>query len=201
VQLKRVPVERLSQEARLVFDLIAQENDIGAVSIAAGFLDEVVGALLAAFLVESPTSQRLIDHDGAVGGYAQRCDLALSLALIDDAAHHDLRAIGELRNRFAHGRMKLTFANVDICEICESLQTVTEWLESEYAPIPATLAERARQARGQFTLAVGILAEGLITQAAAAAKRRAEWTPMPSIASAFQQSLLAKIEAADDTSS
>lgn len=85
---------------------------------AAAILDERLKLVFESFLVtgkhESIIARDLMEPDGVLGSYDARAQIAYVLGLISENEYHDLKAIGRIRNRFAHELSGLTFADEGI---------------------------------------------------------------------------------------
>jgi DNA-binding MltR family transcriptional regulator len=96
-----VPVEKLSEETRQLFDVLNKESDLACVVIGAAFLDTALASLLAQKLLASSVSDKLLATSGVLGSFAARADLAYCLSLIKKEHYQDICVVGEIRNQFA----------------------------------------------------------------------------------------------------
>ena len=160
------PPEQLSAEIRQLFDVLNDESDLACVVIAVAFLDTSLASLLAHKLADSSVSTKLLAPSGAIGSYSTRADLAYALGLVTKGHYQDLCSIGEIRNRFAHNHLQLSFQDPAVQESCEGLNA---WrlprFDDEQAPADASPSERGVQARNQFNISVSMLANRLLLNA------------------------------------
>jgi DNA-binding MltR family transcriptional regulator len=162
-----VPVEKLSEETRQLFDVLNKESDLACVVIAAAFLDTALVSLLAQKLLASSVSNKLLATSGALGSFATRADLAYCLSLIKKEHYQDICVVGEIRNQFAHSHLQLSFEDGNIRQLCDRLN---EWRvilhgEEEEQVGYMTEAQLGARARNQFNLSVAFLANWILLNA------------------------------------
>lgn len=161
-----VPVEQLSSETRQLADVINNESDLACVTIGAAFLDAALATLLERRFLESKTSAKLLSPSGALGGFAQRADVAYCLELVTKSQFQDLCKIAEIRNRFAHHHLQLTFNEDDVRALCGELLQWRVLPNAEDGEERELSREELRLvARNQFNISVILLANRLILNA------------------------------------
>ena len=164
--LKILPVEVLSAESRALHNAINDEPDFPCVLIATSFLDQCLVSLLERFFVDSRVSTDLLR--GALGRLSTRAKLCYALGLIPESLMANLLALSEIRNKFAHSYLSLSFEDAGIMALCESLTfpEVSEWIDvgSEVgeASKPSDPWERFRNPRIKFTIIATSMASRLL---------------------------------------
>src|SRR5262245_14808199 len=113
--------EKLEQLAPEFFQLLIQESDMPRVLIAVGYLDQWVASILSKFFVSGETSNAILSDRGMLGSFSARTDLAYCLGLIPKEMYQNLRKVGEIRNRFAHHHLTLTFEDAAAAKLCDDL--------------------------------------------------------------------------------
>ena len=104
--IKAAPMDTnksLNKLTQGLFETLKYQDDRGAVLSAASFAEELLGDLLAAFMLEGKASKDLLHGFSApLGTFSTRIKMAYSLGLIDDTSRSALDRIRKLRNSFAH---------------------------------------------------------------------------------------------------
>jgi|GEM_PF-2089514 len=81
---------------------IAEETDAGAAVMAACALDYLLERLLRASYIDDPKVKSLFQDDRLLQSFHAKVNIAYFSGLIPDKLYHDLKLIGQIRNRFAH---------------------------------------------------------------------------------------------------
>jgi DNA-binding MltR family transcriptional regulator len=139
--------------------VINSQSDFICVLIVASFLAEFVAGILADTFIKGSTTQRLLEPQGAIGGFATRVDLAYYLQLITKESHQDLTRIAQIRNKFAHNQFKLDFSDPEVQAICRELKTWRVLAREDYAEEVRKMndAELTMLARNQFKMSAVFL--------------------------------------------
>jgi DNA-binding MltR family transcriptional regulator len=74
--------------------------------------------------LSSTQDRRIFGGYGPLSSFAARIDVAYALSYFDDIIYSDLRAIKEIRNKFAHSKSVLHFNSEPILE---SIRLLTGW--------------------------------------------------------------------------
>jgi len=149
--------EQLSKETDLLFDVLnEEETDVALVVVAAAFLDASLAGLLATFMVDGNTTDRLLSPAGAIGGFQVRADLCYALGLVSKPHYQELCVVARIRNHFAHSHLKLSFTEVGVQELCEELTSGIDLVQLT----GEVVAEM--QARNKFILSVVLLSQRLM---------------------------------------
>ena len=93
---------------------LSRESDRAAALLAAGYLDHLLGELLAVNMVvaQSQVEELLYKNgNGPLGTFSARIDLAYCLGLTSDDEYRDLNLVRKIRNDFAHRLTGLIFCN------------------------------------------------------------------------------------------
>jgi DNA-binding MltR family transcriptional regulator len=115
-----VPVEVLAFRREL-----SHESDRGMALFATAHLDDRLGTVLRAFLVDDTTvAEPLFNGTAAFATFSARIDVSYLLGLIPVAARRDLHLIRKIRNDFAHGTSVLRFEEGAIASRCLELHFV-----------------------------------------------------------------------------
>jgi hypothetical protein len=122
-QRTKIPnVDQLSAESKALYDAINDERELTCVLIASSYLDQCVASLLERFLISGDTTKALLAaNGGALGNFSDRTDAAYCLGLIPKGIYQNLRKVAEIRNRFAHSYLSLSFDDPEIINLCHSL--------------------------------------------------------------------------------
>lgn len=166
-QEKPVPVERLSEGARHLYEVMNSQSDLACVVVGAAFLDAALKTLLSQKLLKSSNvTDRLLDDGGALGTFSARADLAYCLGTVKKHHYTDLCVVMQIRNQFAHKHFQLAFNDSTVCEKCGSLKA---WkaLHSEEEDTASELTPKqlAIKARNQFNITVSLLSSRLLLTA------------------------------------
>lgn len=105
---------------------LEKESDRGCALIAAAYLDVVLSRLLRAALVDNKgVAADLFGHNGALGTFSSRIDLAYMMGYIGEKVRRDLNLIRKIRNNFAHLERPIEFADEKIANWCRDLHHTT----------------------------------------------------------------------------
>ncbi|EGR3934234.1 MltR family transcriptional regulator [Vibrio cholerae] len=98
------------------------ETDRGCALMAAAYIDEKLGELLKAYLVDDPKIiERMFDFNGPFGTFSSRIDSTYSLGLLPGNVYKDIHLLRKIRNDFAHVSTPLTFDDEPISSRCREL--------------------------------------------------------------------------------
>jgi mannitol operon repressor len=126
------------------------ETDRGVVLVATAFVDDLLGRLLAAFLLENESSEILLNGFNApLGTLATKIAGCHAMGLITDGERLECHLLRRVRNEFAH-QVKASFADNKIRDLCSNL-TISEAVKE------STKSPRQQFARAAITLMVGLL--------------------------------------------
>lgn len=102
---------------------LTDETDRGCALMASAYIDHELGKLLRLHLVENKTViDDLFGHNGPLGTFSSRINLAYSLGLIPADISRDLHLLRKIRNDFAHNPKKFGFEKPEIKSRCEELK-------------------------------------------------------------------------------
>ena len=146
-------------EVRKIWDELRNESDRGMVIMAAAFLDNLLESLLKATMIrDEKIAQSLIGKNGPLGSFHGRVQAAMAFGLLSQFEHHDLNAIREIRNDFAHVTKPASFKNSEMVNKCNSFCL---WKHAKDC-LPSPMEEYCRDAKGRFGLLVATLAARLL---------------------------------------
>jgi mannitol operon repressor len=118
--------QQLRSEQMLVLaNELGRESDRAAALLAAGYLDHLLGELLAAHMVvaQSQVEEMLYKNgNGPLGTFSARIDLGYCLGLLSGDEYKDLNLVRKIRNDFAHKLTGLSFATPNIASRCRELK-------------------------------------------------------------------------------
>ena len=123
----------LPPEIQLDDDMIAEigeQSDRGAAIVAFAFLDDVLTEALQSRLHNykhrgEDVSKFMFQGAGPLATFSARRRLALMLGIIGPKTYDDLARLAQVRNEFAHGRLRRTFKSQKIRDLCKALTTPT----------------------------------------------------------------------------
>ena len=151
-------IQTLSKESRVLYDVVNNESDLPCVLITTSFLDQCLASILERFFINGNTAESVLDPlRGCLGSFAARADLCYCLGLIPKGLFRNLRTVGEIRNRFAHSYLSLTFDDPEVAHLCESLlfpKVTPESIKDPWA--------KFKHPREKFTMCVVIMANRLM---------------------------------------
>lgn len=99
------------------------ESDRATALMAAAFLEDYLSKLISCFMVKNSTVNReIFSHNGPLGTFSAKIDMAYMLALISPAVRKDLHLLRKIRNEFAHTAKPLEFTEHRIKSRCEELK-------------------------------------------------------------------------------
>ena len=109
-QLKSRFTEYADEQSKVFVDSLVQENDRAFAIIAVCWLDNLLEKLLRRCFIKDPKVKNLFNDDHILRTYHAKVNIAYFLGLIPKFIFHDLKLLGEIRNRFAHELVaELTF--------------------------------------------------------------------------------------------
>ena len=100
---------------------LSAETERGIALVTAAFIDDLLGRLLAAFLIKNEgTEMLLIGFNAPLGTLASKIAACHALGLIDDQERRECVILRKIRNEFAH-KVKASFLDVKIKDLCSQL--------------------------------------------------------------------------------
>ena len=113
--------ETLSEDSRQLYDVLNEESDVACVLIGTSYLDQTLASLLERYFIESKITAKFLHPHGPLGSLNSRSELGYCLGLISKAFNNNVSHIAEIRNKFAHRHLLLTFETEEITTIIEKL--------------------------------------------------------------------------------
>lgn len=148
------------------------ESDRATAILGAAFLDEQLLQLLNEFLIDDETEvQELLNTERPLGSFGPRIRAAYCMGLMPKEHFNDLKAIKEIRNKFAHQLHGLSFEHESIVKACDKLQT----------PKPF-VSRHTESPRDKFLRAVVLLMMFLGIQILSVSKHRCKAPLAPKVA-------------------
>ena len=105
--------------------------------------------------------------DGPLGTLSSRRDAAYCLGLLSPSGFRDLQTIGEIRNRFAHSHLQLSFADTIVMELSGRLESHLELgcAGKSVEPDELPLLAKRNNARARFSMSVVVIAQDVLLSA------------------------------------
>jgi len=123
-----------------VVESFHKESERGAAILAATFVDEYLAEFLKLFMSDGKAAQELLGPSGALGTFRNRIECAFAFGMIPESVRKDLNYIREIRNKFAHNFVGVSFSTQPVCDLCKNL----------------SLPDDAGDPRTRYLLAVGL---------------------------------------------
>lgn len=102
-------------------------TDISCVLFGASMINTSLEGLLKKYLINGQTSNRLLKSDtGLIGSLRAKADLAYVLGLIQKEIYNNILRVLEIRNKFGHNHVKISFSDQNIKSQCEKFNFVNE---------------------------------------------------------------------------
>ena len=116
--------EELTELSKPFWDSLEKESDRAVAVIVGCLLDNILDKLLRAFFVKDPQVRNLFTNDHILRTFFAKINIAYFSGLISSVVYHDLKLIGEIRNRFAHEvtsglsfNDKVIVQKINLCEL------------------------------------------------------------------------------------
>jgi hypothetical protein len=110
--------DKLLGESQALYDAFNKHEDLPCVLLVTSYLDACLEAMLHKYFIDSSVANAILDpQTGFLGSLSSRAKLAYCLGLISKPMYINLDLIGQLRNRFAHEYLEVTFDDVKAVEL------------------------------------------------------------------------------------
>jgi DNA-binding MltR family transcriptional regulator len=164
---KIYPIRDLSKDTKKLYDVLNDaNNDLSCVLIGTSFLDETLRSILQQYLVKCNTARNMLNPNGSLGTFSNRCDLTYCLALINKRRYKDLRIIQDIRNLFSHSHFEKSFGDNDIITLIDKLTDYHILKETgmfiEIEVENPTLKQIHDSSLGRFKLTIVLLSQELL---------------------------------------
>jgi hypothetical protein len=171
--------EEFSPEVEALYRAINEEDDYPCVLLCASFLEQALGTLLRAAMVDCQQSSDLLDPGrGPLGSLGARSSAAYCLGLIPARMRQNLDLVRRIRNQFAHSYTGGRFADTDVRDRCMSLHLPEAELAftvpSDWSP---STPPWESDPRSRFTYVVMMIANRLILTALSESRRTIGMAP------------------------
>lgn len=149
-----------------------KETERGSALLAASMLDEMLGKVLAAFLVPGKAAEALMDGFNApFGTFSSKIAACAALGLISEEERAEIDRIRKVRNEFGHG-LGVTFNTPKVKGQCDNLtMTVKDYV------LPDGTKLGPFDARAKFTSAAVAVIVRLINRAHYVGQKRLSYQP------------------------
>lgn len=110
-----------SKEAhRLFHELLSDPNDRAAGITAAAYLESSLEETLTYRLkkIGATSVEEIFRGDAPLGTFAAKIKFAFSIGLLGERARNDFNCIREIRNAFAHSKLRATFETPEVQRVC-----------------------------------------------------------------------------------
>lgn len=122
---KTIAIEDLSKDARRFYDVINNESDLACAIVGGSYLEAILDNLISSRFRACELADRIVAEQGR--NFWGKIEFAYALDLIDERTRDDLQLLREIRNRFAHSHLQLTFADPWLQSACENLKGWTTY--------------------------------------------------------------------------
>ena len=103
-------------------DDLNKESARGTVLISASYIENQLGEIISAFLLDDKSSKKLLEGFAApLGTFSARTNAAKALGLISAEEYLEIETIRKIRNEFAHNH-RITFSDPRIVAMCRNLK-------------------------------------------------------------------------------
>tara|TARA_R110001583_G_scaffold191644_2_gene357265 strand:- start:3245 stop:3781 length:537 start_codon:yes stop_codon:yes gene_type:complete len=151
------------REFMLFLGHLNDESERGQVLICCSMLEDLLGQLIGAFLIEGKSSDRLLNGAHApLASFSSRIDAAHALGLLPDTEFQDACKLRKIRNKFAH-QLSVSFTDDSVKDQCGTLNHKAHDYDEVVVP-----------ARGQFSTATTALVVNIINRINNCEKDRAQ---------------------------
>ena len=129
-------LSRKAQEERAAyFDAFAKETDRGLAITSVCFLDNMLEKLIRAVYRKDPRIKILFKDNQILQSFYNKVCIAYFSGLIPEACYHDLKLVGEIRNKFAHSVLEtMSFNDVSIAQKIDRFEQTPPDYKKEYPP-------------------------------------------------------------------
>ncbi len=140
--------------------------------LSASLLDDQLGQLLGAYLIDNKASKALLDGFNApFGTFSSKIYGCSALGLISPDEEHDIQLIRKIRNDFAH-QLGVSFQTKEIADRCEAFKhSAREYASADgqkFGPMSAVM---------RFSLASAMIAMNMAIRKDKVAAKRMSFTP------------------------
>ncbi len=154
--------ENPEDQEKEIHEILLNNKDFIAVIISVNFLDDCLSSLLKSIFIESSVSERLLKPQGILGNFSNKTDLCYALKIINKATYNDLRKFGEIRNKFAHRSLELSFESTEIKQLCSQLSIIESYNHQPgIAPFLESLL--TNNPKNQFVISMVMIRRNLVT--------------------------------------
>ena len=168
--VRKIPeIEQLSEETQALFKAVNEEPDLPCVLISTSYLDQCLASILKRHFIKGNTANRLLDpRGGPIGSFFIRADICYCLNLIPKGLYENLRTVAEIRNRFAHSYLSVSFKDSEVIKLCDKLSfpevALSKRIEGNTGEIQdiENPFDHFKEPRSKFTLNAVLMAERLI---------------------------------------
>lgn len=102
---------------------LQSESDRATALMAAAFLEDYLGKLISHHMIDDESINKTVfSHNGPLGTFSAKIDMAYMLALISPLVRKDLHLLRKIRNEFAHTAKPLDFTTHRIKSRCEEFK-------------------------------------------------------------------------------
>lgn len=140
---------------------VKNETDRSLALVVSAWLDDALEHYIKSTMVDdAETLKNLFATDRALGTFSAKINLAYALGLIPKVTASDLHSIRDMRNRFAHERGPITFADQSMKDRCRALAIIES--------VNAASADAITETRSQFLFGSLLHAAYFLTASSAA---------------------------------
>ncbi len=123
------------EERAAFFDAFAKETDRGLAITSVCFLDNMLEKLIRAVYRKDPRIKILFKDNQILQSFYNKVCIAYFSGLVPEAFYHDLKLVGEIRNKFAHSVLEtVSFDDVSIAQKIDRFEQIPPDYKKEYPP-------------------------------------------------------------------
>jgi len=118
-------IEELEAKINARFKELQSRTHPGVALLVSGYIDDFLQDLLLHKMrpLSNAIKDRLFKGYGPLESFSARIDIAYAFQVVDDKTYENMRAIKDVRNKFAHPTEELNFNSPIIREICKRFST------------------------------------------------------------------------------
>jgi DNA-binding MltR family transcriptional regulator len=115
--------DRAPSDQSALIKQLAQHTEAAGALVVSGIVEDWLQKLLmaAARPLSNTMAVKIFDGYGPLSQFSQKIDIACIFELIDKSTYDDLRAIKDIRNKFAHTTSYVFFTSENVARECQRL--------------------------------------------------------------------------------
>jgi len=127
--------EELGKISDKFFQTVSKESDRAIAVLSVIYLDNILEKLIRLVYIKKPNVSSLFKNSQLLQSFHNKISIAYFSGLIRDVVYHDLKLIGEIRNKFAHSIIDDTdFTDKGMSQRIDSLIALPTEIKDIYPP-------------------------------------------------------------------